>query len=254
LNFFVGLSMTRFAGKVAMVSNGGSVIGRAVVRRLAEEGAMVMAADGDVKAAEAAARAAGPAHKFIAHDVTTIAGWESVLTATVAAYARLDVLVTIATAKYDTPTLIADTSLAQFQSVNAHNLEGAFLGLRYGVVKMRELGNGGAVVNIASAYGTIGLAGQAAYNACANGIRMMTKAAALSCAESKDNIRINAVQVGLIAGTPESEIVPAIPPHVPLQRRGTVDDIAAAAAFLASGDAAYITGYILPVDGGLLAA
>jgi 3alpha(or 20beta)-hydroxysteroid dehydrogenase len=246
--------MTRFAGKVALVSNGGSAVGRAVVKRLAEEGAMVMVADGDAKAAEAAARDAGPTHKSIAHDITTIEGWENVLAATVAAFKRLDVLVTIATAKYDTPTSIADTTLAQFQAVTTPNLEGAFLGLRYGVVKMRELGHGGAVVNIASAYGTIGLAGQAAYNACANGIRMMTKAAALSCAGSKDNIRINAVQVGMIAGTPEAEIVPAIPPHVPLQRRGTVDDIAAATAFLASNDAAYITGYILPVDGGLLAA
>ena len=79
---------------------------------------------------------------------------------------------------------------------------------------------------------------------------MMTKAAALSCAESKDNIRINGVQVGPVDGTLEGQIAP----HIPLQRHGTVDDIAAAAAFLASNDAAYITGYILPVDGGLLAA
>jgi NAD(P)-dependent dehydrogenase (short-subunit alcohol dehydrogenase family) len=244
--------MKRFEGKVALVSNAGSAIGQAVVRRLAEDGALVMAADADLKAAEAATRGAGPAHKAIQHDVTTVAGWEAALAQTVAAFKRLDILVTIATAKYDAPTPIADTTLAQFQAVNTHNLEGAFLGVRYGVAKMRELGNGGAVVNIASAYATIGLAGQAAYNACANGIRMMTKAAALSCADSKDNIRVNAVQVGHIAGAPESELGPAA--SLPLARSGTVDDIAAAVAFLASTEAAYITGYILPVDGGLLAA
>ena len=246
--------MKRFEGKVALVSNGGSAIGQTVVRTLAAEGALVMVADADLARAQTVAQSAGPSHKAIAHDVTTVASWESVLADTVAAFKRLDVLITIATAKYDAPTSIAETSLAQFQGVNAQNLEGAFLGLRYGVVKMRELGNGGAVINIASAYGTIGLAGQAAYNASANGIRMMTKAAALSCAESKDNIRINAVQVGHIAGAPESEMRPVLPAHVPLARHGSLDDIAAAVAFLASNDAAYITGYILPVDGGLLAA
>ncbi len=246
--------MTRFAGKIALVSNGASAIGQAVVRRLASEGAVVMVADADLASAQSTARAAGPAHKAIQLDVQTVEGWESVLAETISTFKRLDILITIATAAYDAPTSIADTTLAQFQGVNALNLEGAFLGLRYGVVKMRELGNGGAVVNIASAYGTIGLAYQAAYNASANGIRMMTKAAALSCAESQDNIRINAVQVGLIEGAPESKIVPVLPPQLPLAKRGHVDDISAAVAFLASNDAAYITGYILPVDGGLLAA
>lgn len=246
--------MTRFEGKVAFVSNGSSAVGRAVVRRLASEGATVMVADADLAGAQAAARAAGAAHQACPLDVSQIASWEAALAATVAAFKRLDILVTISTATYDAPTSIADTTLAQFQHVTSQNLQGAFLGVRYGVVKMRELGNGGAVVNIASAYSTIGLAGQAAFNACANGVRMMTKAAALSCAESKDKIRINAVQCGIIAGAPESEIVPCVPTHVPLAKRGTVEDIAAAAAFLASNDAAYITGYILPVDGGLLAA
>jgi NAD(P)-dependent dehydrogenase (short-subunit alcohol dehydrogenase family) len=246
--------MARFTGKAALVSNGASAIGRAVVRRLAADGATVMVADADLAAAQAAARAAGPGHQAVAHDVTSVASWESVLAATVTAFTRLDVLVTIATAAYERPTPIAETPLALFRAVNAHNLEGAFLGVRYGVVKMRELGHGGAVVNVASAYATVGLAGQAAYNACANGIRMMTKAAALSCAESKDNIRINAVQVGHVAGAPENDFAPALPAHIPLARRGTVDDVAAAVAYLASAEAAYITGYILPVDGGLLAA
>jgi NAD(P)-dependent dehydrogenase (short-subunit alcohol dehydrogenase family) len=246
--------MKRFEGKTALVANGASAIGRAVVRRLAAEGAAVMVADGELSAAEAAARAAGPACRAVRHDVTTIASWESALAETVAAFQRLDVLVTIATATYARPTAIADTTLDQFRAVTRPNLEGAFLALRYGVVKMRELGNGGAVVNVASAFATIGLAGQAAYNACGNGIRMMTKAAALSCAESQDKIRVNAVQVGIVADAPEAAIMPQLPSHVPLARRGSVDDVAAAVAYLASSEAAYVTGYVLPVDGGLLAA
>jgi NAD(P)-dependent dehydrogenase (short-subunit alcohol dehydrogenase family) len=246
--------MKRFDGKTALISNGASAIGQAVARQLAAEGARVMIADDDLKAAEAAARATGLGCQALQHDVATVESWENVLAATVSIFKRLDVLVTIATAKYDAPTSIADTTLEQFRAVTTPNLEGAFIGVRYGVVKMRELGNGGAVVNVASAYSTIGLAGQAAYNASANGIRMMTKAAALSCAESKDKIRVNAVQAGLIAGAPESAIVTTLPAHLPLARRGTPEDIATAVAFLASDDASYITGYILPVDGGLLAA
>ncbi|MBL8631194.1 MAG: SDR family oxidoreductase [Rhodospirillaceae bacterium] len=245
--------MKRFEGKVALVSNGASAVGQAIVKRLAAEGALVMVADADLKAATATAKAAGTQHQAVQHDVTTIQSWDSVLAKTVSAFQRLDVLVNIATAAYSTPTAIADTTLEQFRAVTTPNIEGAFLGLRYGVVKMRELGNGGAVVNVASAYATVGLAGQAAFNASGNGVRMMTKAAALSCAESKDNIRINAVQTGLITGAPESTIVVS-PATVPLGRKGSVDDVASAVAYLASDDAGYITGYILPVDGGMLAA
>jgi NAD(P)-dependent dehydrogenase (short-subunit alcohol dehydrogenase family) len=245
--------MKRFEGKVALVTNGASAVGQAIVKRLAEEGAVVMVADGDVKAAESVAKNVGAKHQAVHLNVSTVESWESALAQTVSAFHRLDILVTIATASYEKPTSIADTSLQQFRSVTTPNIEGAFLGLRYGVVKMRELGNGGAVVNVCSAYGTVGLAGQAAFNASGNGIRMMTKAAALSCAESKDNIRINAVQTGVIAGAPEGTIVPSTS-SIPLARKGTTEDIAAAVAYLASDDAAYITGYILPVDGGMLAA
>jgi NAD(P)-dependent dehydrogenase (short-subunit alcohol dehydrogenase family) len=245
--------MKRFEGKVALVCAAGSTIGTAIAQRLAREGATVMAADADAAAAEKVAVALGGAHKAAALDVSSVESWERVLAHTIDTFKRLDVLITVATEAYSKPTPIADTSLAQFRSVTTPNIEGAFLGLRYGVVKMRELGNGGAVVNVASAYATIGLANQAAYNASANGIRLMTKAAALSCADAKDNIRINAVQTGVVAGTPEMAAVSSLA-GVPLGRRGSAEDIAAAVAYLASDDASYITGYVLPVDGGLLAA
>ncbi|MBL8645584.1 MAG: SDR family oxidoreductase [Rhodospirillaceae bacterium] len=248
-----GSEYRRFEGKTALISNGASAIGKAVTLRLAQEGASVMVADADLAAAEAVAKSAGARARAIHLNVASVESWERALAETVNALQRLDVLVSIATATYAAPTAIADTTLEQFRAVTTPNLEGAFLGLRYGVVKMRELGHGGAVVNIASAFATVGLAGHAAYNATANGVRMMTKAAALSCAEAKDNIRINAVQVGPMADAPESMLMPA-GLTVPLGKRGTVQDIAAATAYLASDDAGYITGYILPVDGGLLAA
>lgn len=243
--------MKKFEGRAALVANAASPVGRAIVKRLAADGALVMAADAD---AAAVAKLAGGTVKTCVLSVTALADWDRALAATVDAFKRLDILVTIATAKYAKPKPIAETSLEEFRAVNAQNLEGAFLGVKSGIMKMRALGNGGAVVNVASVFATRGLAGQAAYAASSNGVRMMTRAAALSCADAKDRIRVNAVQVGLIEGAPEAEIVPAIPASLPLAMRGSTEDVAAAVAFLASDQASYITGYVLPVDGGLMAA
>ncbi|MDX2223917.1 MAG: SDR family oxidoreductase [Rhodospirillaceae bacterium] len=213
--------MNRFTDLSALVTNAGTPFGRAVVARLMAEGAKVMAADDSLLAAQQT----GATHA--AHlDVTSPADWERVLADTASALGRLDVLVTIATADYAKPMSIAETPLADFKAVNAHNLEGAFLGLRLGVVKMRELGRGGSVINVGAAVSTTGIAGHAAAAASATGLRVMTKAAALSCADAKDNIRVNAIQAG--------------PGHDPA-------DVAAAVAFLASPQASYVTGFVLPV-------
>lgn len=223
--------MARFDGRVALVTHAGGATGNAICALLEKDGATVVKAD---------------------FDVTTVEGWESGLQALSDTHGRLDIIVTISEAKYDHPTSIADTTLEQFREVNAANIEATFLATRYGVVKMREFGNGGSIVNVAPATATVGVAGQAAFCASANGIRMMTRASALSCCEAKDRIRINCVQAGNIKGTPEGDVLSNA--NVPLDRPGSVDDIAEAVAFLASDEAYYITGYVLPVDGGMLAA
>jgi NAD(P)-dependent dehydrogenase (short-subunit alcohol dehydrogenase family) len=220
--------MKRFTDLSALVTNAGTPFGRAIVARLMSEGAQVMAADDSLPAAQqtGAAQAARL-------DVTSPTNWEHVLAEAVGAFGRLDVLVTIATADYAKPMTIAETPLDEFKAVTTRNLEGAFLGLRLGVVKMRALGRGGAVVNVGAAAATTGIAGHAAAAASATGLRVMTKAAALSCADAKDNIRVNAVQAG-VGDDPA--------------------DVAAAVAFLASGQASYVTGFVLPVGGTLAAA
>jgi NAD(P)-dependent dehydrogenase (short-subunit alcohol dehydrogenase family) len=223
--------MSKFDGKVALVTNADGATGKGICAQLEQGGATVVAAD---------------------FDVTSVEGWEQGLAALGDAHGRLDILVTISEAKYDTPTPIAETSLEEFRAVNRDNVEAAFLANRYGVVKMREFGNGGSIVNVAPATATIGISGQAAYCASANGIRMMTRGAALSCCDAKDRIRVNCVQAGRIEGTPSGDVMANA--HVPLGRAGTVEDIAEAVGFLASEEAYYITGYILPIDGGLLAA
>ncbi|GEM_PF-3428580 len=223
--------MSKFDGKVALVTNAHGATGKGICAQLEQGGATVVAAD---------------------FDVTSVEGWEQGLAALGDGHGRLDILVTISEAKYDTPTPIAETSLEEFRAVNRDNVEAAFLANRYGVVKMREFGNGGSIVNVAPATATIGVSGQAAYCASANGIRMMTRGAALSCCDAKDRIRVNCVQAGRIEGTPAGDVMANA--HVPLGRAGTVEDIAEAVGFLASEEAYYITGYILPIDGGLLAA
>jgi NAD(P)-dependent dehydrogenase (short-subunit alcohol dehydrogenase family) len=214
--------MSRFAGKVALIANPATAIGAAVATRLRGEGAtlVAVAADFDVGAATA---------------------WERLLADVARLHGRLDVLVTYAGAAYAERAGIAATRLEDFRAVVRTNLEAAFLATRYGLPRMRAFGNGGAVIH--------GLAGQAALSASGNGVRMLTRAAALSCTEAKDGIRVNAVQVGPMAETPEGLAATA-----PLARRGGPADVAAAVAFLASDAASYVTGTILPVDGGLLAA
>ena len=223
--------MARFDDRVALVTRADGATGKAICALLEKDGATVIKAD---------------------FDVTTVDGWESGLSALGDAHGRLDIVVTISEAKYDQPTNIVDTTLEQFRGVNRDNIEHTFLATRYGVVKMREYDNGGCIVNVAPATAMVGVAGQAAFCASANGIRMMTRASALSCCEAKDRIRINCVQAGRIEGTPDGEVMANSP--VPLGHAGSVNDIAEAVAFLASDEAYYITGYILPVDGGMLAA
>ena len=239
--------MGRFKDKVALITDASSAVGQAIRNQLKNEGAKVAASSADGSA---------NGDLSLTHDVTSAESWETVLAETVDKLGDLHVLVNIADSAYKTPKPIVETSLEEFRAVNALNLEGTFLGLRYGVVKMRELEHPGAVVNVAPAFAMIGAANQAAFCSSANGIRMMTKSAALSCAESKDKIRINCVQVGAIDGTASGRVIDGLndKPLIPLKRKGTVADVAAAVTFLASEEAYYITGYLLAVDGGMLAA
>lgn len=223
--------MNKFDGKVALVTNASGAKGKAVCNQLENQGAIVIESD---------------------FDCATVEGWETALASITTKHGRLDMIVTISDTKYDAPKTIAETSLDEFKAVNRDNIEAAFLATRYGVVKMREFGNGGTIVHVAPATATVGVAGQAAFCASANGVRMMTRAAALSCCEAKDKIRVNCVQAGRIEGTTEGDAMAEVP--VPLGRSGSVEDIAEAVSFLLSDEAYYITGYILPVDGGLLAA
>ncbi|MBL8107798.1 MAG: SDR family oxidoreductase, partial [Anaerolineales bacterium] len=171
-------------------------------------------------------------------------------------WGRLDVLVN--NAGYGEPALLCDTSIESWNRTVAVTLTSVFLGLKYGLPPMRRQG-GGVVVNTASVSGTAGDIGMPAYNAAKAGVINLTRAAALECAA--ENIRVNCVCPGgidtrvsqVLAGERADEVRRALAAVHPLGRMGSADEIAAAIAFLASGEASFITGAALVADGGLTA-
>ncbi len=150
---------------------------------------------------------------------------------------------------------LADQTAEHWDRIHAVNIRGVFLGMKYGIEAMLKTG-GGAIVNTGSASGVVGWKGHSVYGAAKAGVHHMTRAAALDY--GKQGIRVNAIAPGTMwtALVPQSKDQPEPEadgwrlPGIPMDRWGTAMDIANAALFLASDEASYITGVILPVDGG----
>ena len=239
--------MSRLAGRTALVTGGLRGIGRAIVERVAEAGARVLATDLDESGGEI-----GDV-RYHRLDVTQDADWTRVL----ATVERLDILVNNAGASR--AGSIASTSEADWRFVMDTNATSVFLGCRHAVAKMEA--GGGAIVNIASARGLRAGATQCAYSAAKAAVLSLTESVALHCGEAGLPIRCNAICPGVI-DTPlmrrHAEAAggePAIRAMTALQimgRLGTPREIADAALFLASDEASFITGAVLSVDGGFV--
>ncbi len=265
--------MGRLDGKVALVTGAAKGIGTATAALLASEGAKVLLTDIDEAAGEKAAdqvqNQSGTA-SFIAHDVTDEAAWERVVTHAVETYGRLDILVNNAgIAPKGGP--IEDLSLEDWRHVTAIDLDSVFLGCKYAIRAMKQNGSesGGSIINISSIMGLVGQANAAAYNAAKGGVRLLTKVAALECAEAGYGIRVNsvhpgfvdtplvrnAVSDGVVAGRmgSENEAFELLTMLHPIGRLGVPRDIANAILFLASEESAFMTGAELVVDGGYTA-
>jgi NAD(P)-dependent dehydrogenase (short-subunit alcohol dehydrogenase family) len=259
--------MGRVEGRIALITGGASGIGRACAERLAEEGAVAVVTDiQDALGAEvvAAITAAGGRAEYHSHDVTDEDAWVRVIDAVVAAHGGLDILVN--NAGIGIGGSIADMALAEWQRQQAINLDGVFLGIKHGIRAMRESG-GGSIVNMSSVAGLKGSANLAAYNATKGGVRLFTKGVALECAQSGWNIRVNSVHPGIIDTPIWSKVNPDFLAEgentvdidamaamaVPMGRSGAPRNIADGVLFLASDDAAYVTGTELVIDGGLSA-
>ncbi len=252
----------RVAGKVALVTGGGSGLGAESAGRLAREGARVVLTDraADAGAAVTAAIiAAGGDAVFFAHDVTSEADWERVVAAAVERFGRLDVLVNNAGIASSGLELMTHTFEA-WRNVLSVNLDGVFLGMRYSGPAIAASG-GGSVINLSSILGKVGFAGAAAYCASKGGVTLLTKAAAMEWAPL--NIRVNSIHPGFI-DTPMvanviheaengNEMKDLIISRHMLGRLGVPREIADGVVFLASDESSFMTGAELVIDGGYTA-
>ncbi len=241
----------RLEGRVALISGGARGQGAAHGRRLAEEGARVVL--GDVLEAEGEAHARdlrerGLDVRFLRLDVTSPEDWAAGVGEAEARFGRLDVLVNNAGIVRVAP--LAEETDDGWGRTMAVNATGVFYGMRAAIPALLRAG-GGSIVNIASIYGPVGAEGYVAYTASKGAVIAMTKVAALE--HAADGIRVNAICPGPVRSPMSEEEGDASVGVTPLRRRAEPGEISAAVAFLASDDAAYVTGAEIPVDGGYLA-
>ena len=248
--------MARLSGRTALITGGGRGIGRATAVRLAADGARIAVNyKGNLAAAEetkALVEAAGSEALLVQGDVSQEADADRVVKVALAfGNGKLDILVNNAGITRD--NLLLRMSLEEWDAVVDLNLRGTFLVTKAAMRPMMKA-RGGRIVNVASIAGVIGNAGQANYSAAKAGIIGFTKTVAREMASR--NITANAVAPGFVptelTSTVPQAVQDALLAQVPLGRFGTVEDVANAIAFLASDEAAYITGQVLVVDGGLV--
>ncbi len=240
----------RFADKIGLVTGGLSGIGAAIAQAMVREGATVIAAD---ISAPAEVRLEGGGILPFRTDVADPASIAALITAAKTRFGRIDHLVTSAGIGRDLPFL--ETQFAEFDRMLAVNLRGTFLVAQAVAREMARTG-GGAIVTIGSVSGARGNIGRAAYGASKGGVATLSQVMAVELAGV--GIRVNCLAPGpvetpLVAEMHDPAIRAAWSRVTPMHRYAAPDEIAAAACFLLSDDASFITGHVLAVDGGFLA-
>jgi 3alpha(or 20beta)-hydroxysteroid dehydrogenase len=249
------LSGNGLTGKVAIVTGGARGMGAAAVRRLANEGAIVVATDILDDDGKTLADELGEGVSFVHHDVTSEAGWTALVEDTERQFGSLDVLVNNAgILKFNA---IADTPIEELRFVLEVNLIGCFMGMKAAIPAMKRAG-GGSIVNISSTEGLGGTVFCGAYTASKFAVRGITKVAAIEY--GVDKIRVNSVHPGGI-DTPMTRAVmddagrKYVAKHVSgLKRMGEADEVAKVVVFLAGDGSSYCTGSEFVVDGGVTAS
>lgn len=246
-------------GKVALVTGGGSGIGRASAMTFAREGARVVVADVAVEGGEETVRIiqdAGGEGIFVRADVSKAGEVEALINSAVETYSRLDCahnnagIEQVAVRTHEYPEEVWDRLISI-------NLKGVWLCMKYEIAQMLKQG-GGAIVNTSSVAGLVGFRGISAYVASKHGVVGLTKTASLEYAEA--GIRINAVCPGFIR-TPllerfinhNLELEAQLVQLEPVGRIGTPEEVAEAVVWLCSGAASFVTGHAMTVDGGYVA-
>jgi NAD(P)-dependent dehydrogenase (short-subunit alcohol dehydrogenase family) len=250
------MEMGRLQDRTAIVTGGARGIGRAIVERLAAEGARVTFCDLAAAAGEATARELGRGVEFVAADITREADVAGLVRGVVARHGAVDVLVNNAgvNAYFDAATMTE----AEWDSVFAVDLKGAWLCAKHALESMRRAGRG-SIVNISSIHAQLTMPGMFPYAAAKSGLVGLTRSLALDCA--RQNIRVNAVLPGwtrtrlveewfAMQPDPEAAERSVLDAH-PTRRIATPAEIAAVVAFVASDDASAMTGASVAVDCGL---
>jgi NAD(P)-dependent dehydrogenase (short-subunit alcohol dehydrogenase family) len=249
----------RFEGRVVLVTGAASGIGAASALRLAQEGAQVFGADlAPAGEAWGEVERTSPDARLVRVDVREEAEVERYVADAFAAHGRLDGVLNAAGVAGGGPVHLV--TLDEWHRVLAVNLTGTFLVCKHAVARMLER-RSGSIVNVASIEGLEGAEGGSAYNASKGGVVLLTRNMAMDY--GRRGIRVNCLCPGLI-DTPMARTVFAqtgamaeprrrfVEAHQ-LGRAGRAEEVAAAAAFLLSDDASFVSGHALPVDGGLLA-
>ena len=254
-------SNERLAGKVAIITGGTQGIGRGTVERFLAEGARVIATARDATRGAAMAASIGRPDQFVfvAQDVAEEAGWQRVIATSLDRFGQLDVLVNNAAASAS--QTIAGTSIAQFRAMLETNLISVFMGIKFGAEAMLLNGKGGVIVNLSSVAAGKAHASLPAYTAAKKGVEGLTMCAAREYGEAGQPIRVNAVRPGYIETDLSGEFLTRIGGSIegglkimrsmhPVGRVGRPADVAALIAYLASEEAAFVTGSVHSIDGG----
>ncbi|MEM9122985.1 MAG: glucose 1-dehydrogenase [Pseudomonadota bacterium] len=250
-------------GKAALITGAANGIGRATALLFAREGASVICGDidetGGAETVDLVRKAGGKA-EFIRGDVSQEADIQAMVDASVTQFGKLDCVVNNAGIEGEIAT-VTDYDMATFDQLMAVNVRGVFLGIRCGVRQMLAQGTGGAIVNLSSISGLIGFHGVSPYTISKHGVAGLTKTASIE--NAAHGIRVNAVAPGAIqtrmledlikTAMPDEDVEHGFDGLAPIGRHGKPQEVAEAIVWLCSDRSSFVTGAILPVDGGYVA-
>jgi 3(or 17)beta-hydroxysteroid dehydrogenase len=253
-----GIVAGRVAGKVVLVTGGGSGIGRAAATLLAREGATVVVTDVNRNGGLETVQQIGGAASFLPHDTSSDEDWRRVIAEVVAKHGHLHGLVNNAGVSGPYPSTFESEDIELWRRIFAVNVEGVFLGCKHGVPAIRDSG-GGSIVNLSSLAALVGTPELSAYGASKGAVRQFTKTVAMQCARRGYKVRCNSVHPGVI-DTPmggllmkSDEMRERVRKRIPLGELGRPEDIGYGILFLISDESRYMTGAELVIDAGMSA-